>query len=92
MCNIHSKDPKEQQCCVCRICFMVCFTVSVMLIVAGFLMPPRGEIDGSVLTAVGELVMFPTIAYGFRALMTGMELHINKGDLHIEVSKDDDKN
>ena len=76
---------------MCRICFMVCFTVSVMLIVVGFLMPPRGEIDGSVLTAVGELVIFPTIAYGFRALMTGMELHINKGDLHIEVSKDDDK-
>lgn len=53
-------------------------------------MPPQGEIDGSVLTAVGELILFPSLAFGFRALMTGMELHITKGDTHIEISKDDD--
>lgn len=53
-------------------------------------MPPRGEIDGSVLTAVGELILFPSLAFGFRALMTGMELHITKGDTHIEISRDDD--
>ena len=60
-----------------------------MLIVAGFLMPPRGEIDGSVLTAVGELLLFPSLAFGFRAIMAGMELHITKGDTHIEITKDD---
>ena len=53
-------------------------------------MPPRGGIDGSVLTAVGELILFPSLAFGFRALMTGMELHITKGDTHIEISRDDD--
>ena len=63
-----------------------------MLIVAGFLMPPRGEIDGSVLTAVGELLLFPSLAFGFRAIMAGMELHITKGDTHIEITKDDDDN
>ena len=61
---------------------------SVILIITGFLMPPRGEIDGSVLTAVGELILFPSLAFGFRALM--MELHITKGDTHIEISRDDD--
>jgi len=90
MCDIKSKDPKEQQCAFCQWCFMICFTVSVLLIVAGFLMPPRGEIDGSVLTAVGELLLFPSLAFGFRAIMAGMELHITKGDTHIEISKDDD--
>ena len=53
-------------------------------------MPPRGEIDGSVLTAVGELILFPSLAFGFKAIMAGMELHITKGDTHIEISKDDD--
>ena len=55
-------------------------------------MPPRGEIDGSVLTAVGELLLFPSLAFGFRAIMAGMELHITKGDTHIEITKDDDDN
>ena len=48
MCNIHSKDKQERECCVCRICFLVSLTVSVLLIVGGFLMPPKGEISGSV--------------------------------------------
>lgn len=92
MCDIHSTNPKEQQCAFCQWCFGICFAISALLIIVGFILPPQGEIDGSVLTAVGELVIFPTLAFGFRALMTGMELHINKGDLHIELSKDDDKN
>jgi hypothetical protein len=71
---------------------MICFTVSVLLIVSGFLMPPRGEIDCSVLTAVGELLLFPSLAFGYRAIMAGMELHITKGDTHIEITKDDDEN
>ena len=90
MCNIKSKDPKEQQCAFCQWCFAICFAVSVVLIITGFLMPPRGEIDGSVLTAVGELLLFPSLAFGFRAIMAGMELHITKGDTHIEITKDDD--
>ena len=92
MCNIKSKNPQEQQCAFCQWCFGICFFISALLIIVGFVLPPQGKIDGSVLTAVGELVIFPTLAFGFRALMTGMELHINKGDLHIELSKDDDKN
>ena len=47
---------------MCRTTFIVCLAASVMLIVAGFVVPPMGEIDGSVLTAVGELLMFPTVA------------------------------
>lgn len=90
MCNIKSNNPKEQQCAFCQWCFAICFAVSVLLIVTGFLMPPKGEIDGSVLTAVGELLLFPSLAFGFRAIMAGMELHITKGDTHIEISKDDD--
>lgn len=36
--------------------------ISIALIVGGFLLPPTGIIDGSVLIAVGELLMFGVIA------------------------------
>lgn len=53
-------------------------------------MPPKGEIDGSVLTAVGELFLFPSLGFGYRAIMAGMELHISHNGTSIDVSRDDD--
>lgn len=75
---------------MCRIVFVVCLAASVMLIVAGFLVPPMGEIDGSVLTAVGELLVFPTIAYGVRAIELGYDFKMNRGDTHVEITNDND--
>jgi hypothetical protein len=49
-----------------------------------------GVIDGSVLTAIGELLMFPTLLYGFRAVELGLTIKFSKGDATIEISKDDD--
>lgn len=71
---------------MCRIIFVVCLATSVMLIVGGFIVPPMGEIDGSVLTAVGELLLFPTIAYGARAIELGYDFKINKNDTNIEIT------
>ena len=46
-----------------RVTLIICFFVSVGLIVGGFFTPPMGVVDGSVLTAVGELLLFPTLLY-----------------------------
>ena len=73
-----------------RITFAVCFFVSVGLIVGGFFVPPMGAIDSSVLTAVGELLLFPTLLYGFRAIEMGLTVKFQKGETTIEISKDDD--
>ena len=73
-----------------RITFAVCFFVSVGLIVGGFFVPPMGAIDGSVLTAVGVLLLFPTLLYGFRAIEMGLTVKFQKGETTIEISKDDD--
>jgi hypothetical protein len=89
MCNIKSENKTEQQCCFCRIVTAICFVISVLLIIAGFLLPPMGVIDGSVLTAVGELLLFPVIIYGFRAIELGLEVKIQKGDTSVEIHKDD---
>jgi predicted Kef-type K+ transport protein len=72
-----------------RITFALCFFVSVGLIVGGFFVPPMGIIDGSVLTAVGELLLFPTILYGYRAIELGLRVKFQKGETSIEISKDE---
>ena len=89
MCNIKSENKTEQQCCFCRIVTVICFVISVLLIIVGFLLPPMGTIDGSVLTAVGELLLFPVVIYGFRAIELGLEVKIQKGDTSVEIHKDD---
>lgn len=70
-----------------RFTFVVCFFVSVGLIIGGFFVPPIGVIDGSVLTAIGELLMFPTLLYAFRALELGYKFKLQKGDMSVEVHK-----
>ena len=44
-----------------KISFTLCLLVSISLIVGGFLVPPTGIIDGSVLKAVGMLILFAVI-------------------------------
>lgn len=73
-----------------RITFAVCFFVSVGLIVGGFFVPPMGIIDGSVLTATGELLLFPTLLYGFRAIELGLSVKFQKGETSIEISKNEE--
>ncbi len=83
--DIQKNGSKEQKCCICKITFAVCFLVSLSLIIGGFFVPPMGVIDGSVLTAVGELLAFPTLLYGFRAIELGYELKVQHGDTSLEI-------
>ena len=70
-----------------RMTFIVCFFVSMGLIVGGFFVPPMGIIDGSCLTAVGELLLFPTLLYAFRAVELGLKVKFQKGETSIEITK-----
>ena len=65
--------------------FYITFALSVVLIVSGFLIPPTGIIDGSVLTAVGELLMFSVVARIPEAIKAGKSVKIQKGDSSIEI-------
>jgi len=85
MCDINKE---KRECKACKIVFLVCLVISIALIIGGFFMPPMGVIDGSVLTAVGELIVFPTIAFGFRAVELGYDLKINHGNTTIEIDND----
>ena len=71
--------------------FLASFITSVTLIVAGFYVPPTGIIDGSVLTAVGELAIFPISFYVTFAIRAGHGVKVSKGDTTIEVQDNDDQ-
>lgn len=93
MCGI--KDFKSvsnnEKCCLCRLTFVLCFVISTALIIGGFFVPPTGVIDGSVLTAVGELIAFPTLLYGFRALELGYELKFQHGETSVELHREEEE-
>lgn len=65
--------------------FYVTFILSVLLIVGGFFCPPIGVIDGSVLTAVGLLLLFAVIEKLPKAIREGRSIKFQKGDLELEV-------
>ena len=73
--------------------FYLTLAISLLLIIGGFLLPPMGIIDGSVLTAVGELLMFGVLAQLpalIDAARDGKSIKLTKGDSSIEVASPED--
>lgn len=69
-----------------------CFLISIILAVVGFLLPPTGVIDSSVLLVIGELGFFSTVTKipdFIKALKGGASLEITKGDSHIKLEGED---
>lgn len=76
-----------------KIIFIICFILSASLIVISFYLPPMGEIEPTVLQAVGELLAFPTVFAACECIMTGLGVKITKGDTTVEVKgKNDETN
>lgn len=60
---------------------------SIALIVAGFCVPPTGVVDGSVLIAVGELMLFVNIPVFFaHASGNKVEASLDLDDKQINIS------
>lgn len=71
--------------------FTITLIVSVVLIVGGFLVPPLGVIDGSVITSVGLLLMFAVLAQVpsvLNAINDGKRIKFQKGDITFEASSE----
>lgn len=66
--------------------FYANLVISILLIVGGFLVPPVGIIDGSVLTAVGLLLMFSVIEKIPEAIKAGKNIKVQKGDSSVVIS------
>ena len=73
--------------------FYLTLAISLLLITGGFLLLPMDIIDGSVLTAVGELLMFGVLAQVpalIDAAKNGKSVKISKGDFTAEVTSSDE--
>ena len=71
--------------------FRITLSLSIFLIVGGFVCPPLGVIDGSVLTAIGMLLAFAILARVptlIEAAKAGKTIRLQKGDFSAEVSSD----
>lgn len=68
--------------------FWICEITSVVMFIAGFFVPPMGVVDGSVLTGIGLLMGFGTIAMLPDIIAAGHSARISlPGGSSIEVSK-----
>lgn len=73
--------------------FWILTIFAVLLIVAGFIVPPLGTIDPSVLTAIGLVLGFCAIDTVNRALEKGVDATIKKDDMELNISpKGNDNN
>ena len=69
--------------------FAVFSIVAVLLIVISFFLPPMGAIDPSVLAAAGELFLFAALWTVIHAIDRGNSAKLSKGDVSLEVKKED---
>ena len=65
--------------------FYLNLIVSIVLMVGGFLIPPMGIIDDSVLKAVGLLLMFTIVDKIPEVIKAGKSVKIQKGDFSAEI-------
>ena len=71
-----------------------CFLISIILAVVGFILPPTGVIDNSVLITVGELGFFSTLSRIpelIRALKNGASVDVSFGDKNIHIEGADEE-
>lgn len=72
---------------------LVAFIVSIGLVIASMIIPPPGVIDGSVLTAIGEIGIFTTLCRipdMIREIKHGKSLEIHRGDTTVKIESEDD--
>lgn len=69
--------------------FWVCLLTSITLLVVSFLLPPTGQIDNSVIGAVGEMFGFASLAVVIKALGRGTDVTLHKGDIDISLNNPD---
>lgn len=67
------------------ITFVILASVSIALFVAGFIVPPTGKIDGSVLSAVGLLIALFAVKQIPEAIIQGKEIRLKHGNTSLAI-------
>lgn len=74
-----------------RAVFYVCLSITVVLLVAGFIVPPPAVIDGSVLKAGALLFAFAALSKVDKIVEKGYDAKINVGKTSLEVNNPDNE-
>ena len=74
-----------------KIAFWVCLAISVTLLTVSFLLPPKGQIDPSVLRGVGEIFAFAVLYVVIEALQRGTDVTFHKDNIDISLNNPDSK-
>ena len=72
-----------------KVVFWLCLFTSIILLIISFLIPPTGQIDPSVLTAVGEIFGFASLAVVIKAIGKGSDISLQKGDINLTLNNPD---
>ena len=65
--------------------------MAIILFIWGFFYPPRGVIDGSVLTAGGILLGFATLAVAGQNLANGKDVIFHHGETEVTIGDNEEK-
>ena len=68
-----------------RTIFYICLILAAALLVGSFFCPPMGVIDGSVLTAVAELLGFASLGIIGKNLAKGKDVTFQHGKTEITI-------
>ena len=72
-----------------KVVFWLCLFTSIILLTISFLIPPTGQIDPSVLAAVGEIFGFASLAVVIKALGRGTDVTLHKDNIDITLKNSD---
>lgn len=65
--------------------FWVCLVITIALLVAGFIVPPTGVIDGSVLKGASILLGFAALYTIYVAIDKGVDAKVQHGNTTVTV-------
>lgn len=68
--------------------FIVLSLAAIILLAAGFVMPPTGVVDGSVLKSAAVLFGFAALAVLMHAVDKGVGAKLEHGDTKLTISDD----
>ena len=64
--------------------------IAVVMMVVGFIVPPTGVIDGSVLTGAGIMLGFAALFFAWHAVDKGLDAKITHGSTTVEINNDEE--
>lgn len=67
--------------------FYICLTISICLLITSFFLPPVGEINSSVVAAVGEIFAFATLGTVIHGINRGADLTLKHGNTEVQINK-----